>query len=197
MVLADHKTCPRCELEKPVADFHADASKSTGLASYCKECAKQKTRDWAEANPEQKRVAQRGYYVANRERVLAASSAWRKANPEKVAEQQQRHKGIKHAPRDRRAYAKAHPEIARKQSQMRRARLAKAVIIAGVAEYERLTRLDPCSYCGHAGGTADHIVPLTAGGNHGPMNITGACHACNSGKRDTSLLHYLIRKVGV
>lgn len=32
------KLCPRCNVERPLSDFHADKSRSTGLSSSCREC---------------------------------------------------------------------------------------------------------------------------------------------------------------
>lgn len=41
-----------------------------------------------------------------------------------------------------------------------------------------------CSYCGERSDdlTADHIIPLSRGGNHTLDNITVACRSCNSRK---------------
>jgi 5-methylcytosine-specific restriction endonuclease McrA len=47
-----------------------------------------------------------------------------------------------------------------------------------------------CSYCympvEYERRTADHIVPLNAGGLHSCKNLTMACFSCNSSKRDIS-----------
>lgn len=48
----DTKHCRRCDTVKLVSEFHKDARGRDGLYSYCKECAKAKTRAWVQANPE-------------------------------------------------------------------------------------------------------------------------------------------------
>lgn len=44
-----------------------------------------------------------------------------------------------------------------------------------------------CQYCGAIGTTFDHIVPVSKGGDRGPINVTLACEECNWGKRDDIL----------
>lgn len=62
-------------------------------------------------------------------------------------------------------------------------------------DYARLLLSDPCSYCGGAGGTIDHIVPIAKGGTNDWWNLTAACKSCNSGKCALELLEYLLRRV--
>jgi 5-methylcytosine-specific restriction endonuclease McrA len=58
-------------------------------------------------------------------------------------------------------------------------------------------RRDPCSYCGNAGGTIDHIVPRRGGPKKsGPVsNLAGSCPSCNVDKGSISLLFYLLERV--
>lgn len=54
---------------------------------------------------------------------------------------------------------------------------------------------DPCAYCGSPnGGTFDHIVPSSFGGENNPANITGSCQSCNSSKQQRPLLFHLLMK---
>ncbi|MGP1613624.1 MAG: HNH endonuclease [Pollutimonas bauzanensis] len=39
-----------------------------------------------------------------------------------------------------------------------------------------------CSYCGSTAECADHIYPLALGGEDDSLNLTAACHHCNSTK---------------
>lgn len=58
----------------------------------------------------------------------------------------------------------------------------------------RISRWDPCAYCGSAPAmTADHIVPKASGlpGVYRWDNITGACSSCNGGKNARALLRFL------
>lgn len=59
--------------------------------------------------------------------------------------------------------------------------------------WNTVLRRDPCAYCGIArSGTVDHIVPKSKGGANHWSNLSGACHTCNNGKADTSLLRFLL-----
>lgn len=61
-------------------------------------------------------------------------------------------------------------------------------------EYARIVRADPCSYCGKAGGQLDHIEPVSEGGALSDENFTGSCQRCNSRKRTTPLLLFLLKR---
>ena len=60
-----------------------------------------------------------------------------------------------------------------------------------LAEYAYLRR-DPCSYCGRAGGTIDHIVPTARGAATTSLNLTGACDRCIGLKGQWPLLPFLL-----
>lgn len=38
------KTCPRCGLSKPHAEFYADRTRRDGLQAYCRECERERGR---------------------------------------------------------------------------------------------------------------------------------------------------------
>lgn len=48
----DEKTCRRCALVKPAADFIPNARMRSGLSSYCRSCNAEKGREWKAANPD-------------------------------------------------------------------------------------------------------------------------------------------------
>ena len=60
-----------------------------------------------------------------------------------------------------------------------------------LAEWRRTLQSDPCSYCGEAGGQADHIVARGRGGGKGWLNLTGACRSCNRAKGQRGLLAFI------
>jgi len=62
------KQCGRCKATKPVEEFHRCSSAKDGLYWMCKECAREKGRQ---------------YYQANKAKVDARARVWVKANPEK------------------------------------------------------------------------------------------------------------------
>lgn len=59
----------------------------------------------------------------------------------------------------------------------------------------RILRGDPCAYCGSRENiTADHITPRAHGGPNAFNNLTAACYSCNNARRDTPLLHWLLKR---
>ncbi|QNL30547.1 HNH endonuclease [Gordonia phage SpeedDemon] len=63
------KTCSRCGEAKPADDFHRDRRAKDGRSYHCKECAKSRARNWAEANRERSRQKSAEWYAANRQYV--------------------------------------------------------------------------------------------------------------------------------
>lgn len=57
-------------------------------------------------------------------------------------------------------------------------------------------RIDPCAYCGGAGGVIDHIYPRALGGSDEWTNLTAACAQCNNQKKAKLLLTYLAHRNG-
>lgn len=62
------KKCGRCQVSKPLSDFHTNKSVRDGRTNYCKACANEAAREW---------------YKKNKSKALANAQAWRKKNPEK------------------------------------------------------------------------------------------------------------------
>lgn len=53
-----------------------------------------------------------------------------------------------------------------------------------------------CAYCGCQYPKlpcVDHVIPASRGGSDEIDNLIGACRPCNSAKRNSTPLHYLIR----
>lgn len=46
------RLCKKCSTEKPLEEFHRDASKPLGRHYYCKECAKEYYQKWQDQKPE-------------------------------------------------------------------------------------------------------------------------------------------------
>lgn len=117
----------------------------------------------------------RRYRREHPERAKAAVYAWCKENRERLRE-------IK------RAYAKAHPEIARSSQANRRARLAGAYRerISFRKVLEKSNGL--CGICGDVLDLSavhfDHIVPLARGGSHTNANLQATHPRCNLVKGD-------------
>lgn len=173
------KFCKRCAQSKDEADFHADRSRSDGRAAYCKACCCAKTRAWNAANPERASESSRRWYQENKDRAQALSAAWYAANPERSREIKRRHK------------AKMRQEQPERVAVTRRLEMSKRRLTGVDVTYGVIVARDPCAYCGDAGGTIDHIMPLAYGGSNDWENLTGACLSCNSRKSDKLLLAWL------
>ena|SRR3990170_1001260 len=55
-------------------------------------------------------------------------------------------------------------------------------------------RHQPCHYCGHEGGTIDHVVPQSKGGQTVPENCVPACSPCNNFRGDKP--YGMFKKIG-
>ena len=118
---------------------------------------------------ERRREYNRRWSKENREAMNESARRFRERHPD-------RRLATDRACRARRAGAERGDRTMRKQT----------------AEFAELIRMDPCAYCGAKSETVDHIVAISLGGEHTWTNLTGACHACNSGKRSRDVLSYLL-----
>jgi hypothetical protein len=53
------KKCSRCDTEKPTSEYHKDRRNPTGLYGWCKNCAKEKAREYRANNLEKVRESQK------------------------------------------------------------------------------------------------------------------------------------------
>lgn len=82
------------------------------------------------------------------------------------------------------------PEVVFRYVNARRARLAGASARPLPRRVLRRLRAARCTYCGGPGGTVDHLVPLSRGGQHSEGNLAPACRSCNSSKGDKLLIEW-------
>lgn len=211
----DTKVCSACAVAKSPDDFNKDKSKRDGLCSTCRECNKaraaqwyldnketaleqrkerfQNKRDielaqmraWRKANPVRKKQIDADWYAANTDRAHAYGLAWQRANKEKVAQINARHRIL-------------YPEGVIERSQRRRARKNAATIHpVRLSDIRRLRArfAGLCAYCRESpGSTLDHVVPLDRGGSHSIGNLLPACRPCNSSKHTKFLFEWIIWK---
>lgn len=191
-LFATAKRCNDCGEMKPLGGFNRWRLSGDGHASYCRECTRARHRDYRARNLELVRARNREYERQNRAQARERYQQWADQNREYVRESNRafRHANPERATEYSRRYRYAHPE-ARGRSRDRKMR----AIDEDSAAYVEITRRDPCAYCGEAGGTIDHIVPLKSDGANHWQNFTGACLACNGGKRDRPLLDFLLRRL--
>lgn len=170
--IPETKWCSRCKQMCPEAVFHRRRDKPTGLADYCKACARtpaekernsQAAMEWARRNPERARANDMAYHRRNREKRNAQCRAYREAHNRSAVRAQE-------GPRRRGGLGQIDTEL----------------------HYLYVLLADPCTYCGGVSDTIDHIVPVVRGGANDAENLTGACGYCNSRKATKSLLTHLM-----
>lgn len=93
--------------------------------------------------------------------------------------------------RDRRTRS---PEVVFQYVHARRARLAGATSRPLPKRLLQRMRTAVCAYCGGPGGTVDHVVPLSRGGQHTEGNLVPACRSCNSSKADKLLVEWRLTR---
>jgi hypothetical protein len=59
--------------------------------------------------------------------------------------------------------------------------------------YKKSLKLDPCVYCGEPSDSLEHVIPQKDGGRSA-YNIVGACKKCNSTRRHTPFLIWMIER---
>jgi 5-methylcytosine-specific restriction endonuclease McrA len=128
-----------------------------------------------------------------REAIVARQLAWSQANSEHVREQSRARRLAN--PEKSTEYARRYRYANDPDRSKSRARKANTRD-APTAAYVEIIMHDPCAYCGTTAGTVDHITAIHAGGDNRWTNYTAACLACNGGKRERSLLTYLLMRRG-
>lgn len=153
--------------------------------------------------------ARRAYHVINSERAKERARQWRQANPDKARAREARRatgdpeRASRHAREWRatnaeraQAYDRARvydPEKGREQRLRREQRLG-ARRDGDTQEYVAALIRDPCAYCDAAATGVDHIVPLKSDGTDRWDNLTACCQRCNSSKNASALLLWMTRR---
>lgn len=90
MVVDGQKRCSRCKDPKDAntEHFYADKSKLDRLSSQCRECAKDKSKQWKKENYARALGHNKKWNARNQEKIKQASRAWSRNNKERMAELQ-------------------------------------------------------------------------------------------------------------
>ena len=129
---------------------------------------------YAEKHKEKTRETKRRYYDKNKEKAIARSIQWDKDNPQKANE---RHGRWRHKYPEKNALYSHNYKVRKNEAPGR-----------GLTEQDWVKIIEfygkRCLKCGSTKRiTIDHVIPLSVGGWHDPINIQPLCHSCNSGKR--------------
>ena len=168
------KTCGKC------------GANDRNNSGSCRPCQKERSRKWAEANPEKILQAMRKWRKINPEKVSACARSWQKANP-------QRAKVIALNWRE------ANPDKVKTIEQNRRARvkgnggnLSTNIIKTLLAQQN-----GKCACCGLGldnGYHLDHIMPLALGGINDDSNVQLLTPKCNLSKGAKHPVDYMRSK---
>lgn len=78
------KRCYRCGKELPLSEFYKDKDKKDGLNVRCKECEKERVKDWKKNNPLKVNEMQKKYYEANKDKIKESAINWQKDNSNRI-----------------------------------------------------------------------------------------------------------------
>lgn len=154
---------------------------------------------WRKANPDKVRAMQVAHRTANRERVRASAREWGRRNRAKVSAGMMAWMRANTERHQRNATTwKQTNRAANASRQIQREARKKNAPGGGVSPAQWQEALDAslgiCTYCNQRRPlTMDHIEPLGTGGAHDTENVTAVCKACNSSKRDTTLVLWLAK----
>lgn len=76
------KTCTKCGIEKPLAEFYADKKGKDGLSYYCKDCVKLNSKKRRLEKPEECKAACKKHYDEHKEENKISNAEYRKTHKE-------------------------------------------------------------------------------------------------------------------
>lgn len=144
------KTCKDCGAEKPIMEFYANRKMRDGRGSRCKECTRQRNREYREANPDKVRQWSAAKRARDPEKHRENCRRWAKKNREKRREM-------------RRQWREENPEKYEAHLAVNNA------ILAG-----RLTRPKECSHCQKEARVEAHHEDYSK-----PLNVRWLCSYCH------------------
>lgn len=170
------KICSKCTQRLPLSEFHKDTGKISGIHPRCKECVKISSKSYYSLNQDRLIQKARNYYAENTAVARQKQQARRKDMPgHYLALSRKYEKG---------RVKKYNPAVARAAKAKRRALERAAQGSYSSLEWERKLAqyAGRCHWCTkEIAGTphADHLIPLSKGGNNDIGNIVPSCSTCN------------------
>lgn len=182
------KLCGVCGQLRPLSEFHKRTTSPDGRAPWCKACvadydraryqanreaAVERAKRWTSANRSRRAEISRRWYANNKESAARAVKRWNVENREQsraiklVGEQRRRARKLS-------AYREEWTTTDILERAGWQCQVPKCICPTGRA-------IDPGAKVRWRG-TADHVVPLSRGGDDAPHNLRAAHQACNSSK---------------
>ena len=187
------KMCKVCKKTRPIQDY-CPASRKT-----CRFCEAERRKKDYWANIERERKTQGRYRQKHQEEIRARARAYQKTERGKEVNRKacRKYRQSEHGKMILRAKSRRQGKTpnGRQKGRIRCARRRALLMTAnGTFTTENwqktITRQkNRCYHCTkkftqNRPPTIDHIIPLSKGGEHGPLNIVASCRPCNSSKHN-------------
>jgi len=189
-LITARKTCARCGIEKVREEFYPKKRMTVcnGVvrSKYCIPCHLAVAREDYYSNHFQRREANRLWMSTHREQVSEKNRLYRERNREKVCELNKAWIGRN------RQHVYEYNRRRRTQKQGLPSTLTPGQKTDTWSYFD-----SRCAYCKYKGElTEDHFIPVTCGGGRTWDNIVPACKSCNSSKRHSDPLKWIIIRFG-
>lgn len=188
------KRCTRCQQDKPLDAFAKHARIKSGRRSYCRACDSEIARKYRADNLEAVRASDKARHERDKGKRLAARREYRN-RPEvkehkKIYERSllERNRERQYANHSR--WIQKHPESAVARKHRRRSHKRNNGGTFTGKQWVALKALygGYCLRCGiRESLSADHVIPLAAGGSNDITNIQPLCLNCNRRKRTQTI----------
>jgi 5-methylcytosine-specific restriction endonuclease McrA len=187
------KICYKCKESKSFDCFNKDKAKKDGFGSYCKKCTSENNYKYRLANLEKTKERVKQFHLANPDRRKQYDKKYRLANIEKEREYRKRYR-LANLEKGK-EYRLANLERRRNHQHTRRVKkLSNGVFKISPKELKKLYS-SSCFYCSSTENIhADHLVPISRGGQHSIGNLLPACQKCNLSKGSKLLIEWHGRK---
>ena len=209
------KRCSCCGETKPFEAFNRNRSEKDGLQRWCKDCRRKQARQVRQEHHAERLAKEAERRKSNKGKLNDRSTAWRRAHPDRIKEQQEKSRckhGAQVAERNA-AYREAHRaehQAANREWYCRnrqryndyahRRRARQGAPLAAINRLEVFNRDGwVCQICGRPvnrelewpdsmSASLDHIEPLFVGGAHTKDNVQLAHLVCNL-RKHTALVY--------
>ncbi len=173
--------CRSCGVKKPADEYSLVFRNGPQRHAFCRSCQSDRARIYRSIHRDRLNAHHRWWTRQFPEK----RAAWKAANRERVREYGRKSR-------------RRHPETQRRANWLRKARKLGAPQPRDrrlMREYAALIRSDPCAYCGAPSVEIDHIVAISKQGSLDWDNLAPACRTCNPSKGNSSLLHFMLRRL--